>query len=151
MNQTQTVKMRGDFVLLRADALRLLLPQREVAATEYIEQAPQATREPGRFVLHDAAGTPQPLWALSEHMRPLDRFPPDRFLLTRLSGAGPAVALAWNEVRVLIDTELEFHALPAIMQGEGALVDAYVELDGELAFCTSARRVLLPETLAHPD
>jgi len=150
MSQTQTVKMRGDFVLLRADALRLLLPQRDVATTEYIEQAPVPTGEAGRFTLPDASGTPQPVLALSEHMRPLDRFPADRFLLTRLSGEGPAVSLAWNEVRVLIDTQLEFHALPAVMQGEGDLIDAYVELDGELAFCTTARRVL-PEVLAHPD
>lgn len=147
MSQTRILKMRGDFVLLRADALRLLLPQRDVAATEYIEQAPAATREAGRFVLDDGNGTPQPVWALSERMRPLDRFPADRFLLTRLSGEGPAVALAWNEIRVLIDTELEFHALPPVMQGAGALIDAYVELDGELAFCTSARRVL-PAALA---
>lgn len=150
MSQTRTVKMRGDFVLLRADALRLLLPQREVATTEYIEQAPVSTSEAGRFTLPDASGTPQPVWALSEHMHPLDRFPADRFLLTRLSGEGPAVSLAWNEVRVLIDTELEFHALPAVMQGAGDLIDAYVELDGALAFCTTAQR-LLPEALAHPD
>lgn len=150
MSQTKTVTMRGDFVVLRADALRLLLPQRDVAATEYIEQAPVSTEVAGRFVLPDAGGTPRPLWALSEQLRPLDRFPADRFLLTRLNGAGPAVALAWNEVRVLIDTELEFHALPTVMQGAGGLIDAYVELDGELAFCTSARRVL-PEALAQPE
>lgn len=150
MSQTRTVKIRGDFVVLRADALRLLLPQRDVAGTEYIEQAPVATDQAGRFVFHDDSGTPRPLWALSEQLRPLERFPADRFVLTRLSGAGPAVSLAWNEVRVLIDTELEFHALPAVMQGAGGLVDAYVELDGELAFCTSARQVL-PEALAQPD
>jgi len=150
MSQTRTAKIRGDFVLLRADALRLLLPQREVATTEYLEQVPVSTSEAGRFTLSDANGTLQPVWALSEHMRPLHRFPADRFLLTRLSGGSPAVSLAWNEVRVLIDTELEFHALPAVMQGAGDLIDAYVELDGALAFCTTAQR-LLPAALAHPD
>lgn len=142
MNQTRTMRMRGDFVLLRADALRLLLPQREVATTVYLEQQPATTREPGIFTLSDAQGTRYPVIALSEHMRALDRFPSDRFVLTRLGGADQGVCLAWNEVRVLIDTELEFHALPDVMQGEGDLIDAYVELDGELAFCTSTRRAL---------
>lgn len=150
MSLSKTVKMRGDFVLLRADALRLLLPQREVAATEYIEQTPVPAGEAGLFTLHDAHGASQSVVALSEHMRPLDHFPAERFLLTRLSGEGPNLSLAWNEVRVLIDTELEFHALPPVMLGEGDLIDAYVELDGELAFCTTARR-LLPEALAHPE
>lgn len=141
MSLDRTVTRRGDFVLLRADTLRLLLPQHEVAATGYIDHAPLATGEPGRFALPEGGGAPQDLWALSPQLRPLERFPADRFLYTRLAGAGAAVALAWNEVRVLIGAELALHALPAVMRGAGDLVDAYVELDGELAFCTTARRV----------
>jgi hypothetical protein len=148
--QARTMKMRGDFVLLRADSLRLLIPQRDVSSTEYIDQAPVASAEPGVFVLGDQPGGAQAVLALSAQMDLLGTFPPDRFLLTRFTGSHQGTALAWTEVRVLIDTELEFHAMPAVMQGKGALIDAYVEIDRELAFCTTAQR-MLPETLTHPD
>lgn len=145
--QARTMKMRGDFVLLRADSLCLLIPQRDVSSTEYIDQAPVATAEPGIFVLGDGQSTAQ---ALSEQMARLDRFPPDRFVLTRFTGPRQGTALAWTEVHVLIDAELEFHALPAVMQGGGGLIDAYVEIDRELAFCTTAQR-MLPGMRTQPD
>lgn len=148
--QARTMKMRGDFVLLRADSLRLLVPQRDVSSTEYIDQRPVATAEPGVFVLGDKPGGAQAVLALSAQMDLLGTFPPDRFVLTRFTGSRQETALAWTEVRVLIDTELEFHAMPAIMQGKVELIDAYVEIDRELAFCTTAQR-MLPETLMHPD
>lgn len=144
------MKMRGDFVLLRADGLRLLLPQREVVSTEYRDRAPAATAQAGIFALEDAHGMPQPVAALSDRMALMDPFPQDRFVLTRFAVPGQATALAWNDVRVLIDTELEFHALPAVMQDGAGLVDAYVEIDHELAFCTTAQR-MLPEALARSD
>ncbi len=143
------MKMRGDYVMLRADALRLLLPQREVTATEYIEHAPMPTDRPGVHALPMPDGGRQEVVALSAQLLPLDDFPPDRFLLTRLGGAQGGIAVAWNEVRVLIDTELEFHALPAIMRGERDLIDAYVELGGELVLCTTSR--VLPAALQHPE
>lgn len=149
-NRATTMKIRGDFVLLRADGLRLLLPQREVMSTEYRDHAPAATAQAGVFALEDAHGTPHPVAALSDRMELMDRFPQDRFLLTRFAGAGLPTALAWNDVRVLIDTELELHALPAVMQDGAGLVDAYVEIDHELAFCTTAQR-MFPEALAQPD
>lgn len=144
------MKMRGDFVLLRADSLRLLMPQRDVTSTEYIDRMPGATAEPGIFVLGDDPGAAQVVLALSERMDKLDSFPPDRILLTRFTGPTRTTALAWTEVRVLIDAELEFHALPAILRGGGGLIDAYVEIDKELAFCTTVQR-MLPEMRTHPD
>jgi len=80
----------------------------------------------------------------------LDTYPERRFLLTRHGDASRNFSLAWSEVRVFIDTEFEFHALPAVMQKDGALIDAYVEIDGELAFCTTAPR-LLPEALSQQE
>lgn len=148
--QTRTMKMRGDFVLLRADSLRLLIPQRDVSSTEYIDETPVATAEPGVFVLGEKPGGAQTVLALSAQMDLLHRFPSDRFLLTRFTGSRQGTALAWTEIRVLIDTELEFHAMPAVMQGKVELIDAYVEIDSELAFCTTAQR-MLPETLTHPN
>lgn len=149
-DQTRVMRMRGDYVLLRADSLRLLMPQRDLSGTEYREQLPTATAVPGIFALADAQGGHQQVLALSEQLRPLNHFPQDRVLLTRFAAAGQGSALAWNEVRVLIDTELEFHALPEVMQGRDGMIDAYVEIDHELAFCTTAQR-LLPEVLAQAD
>lgn len=151
MHQTRTRRIRGDYVLLRADSLHLLVPQRDVTSTEYREQMPQATSEAGIFTMADASqGTEQPVAALSSQMTLLERFPEDRRLLTRFAGAGPRAALAWSEVRVLIDTELEFHALPDIMRNDAGPIEAYVELGRELAFCTTAQR-LFPDVPAKPD
>lgn len=140
--RTTAIQVRGDFVLLRAGSLRLLLPQHDVHATEYMEQAPDPIGIPGIFSLGEADGEAHLVAALSETMRMLSEIPTDRFLLTRFDGERRHFSLAWSEVRVLIDTALELRPLPAIMQGKAGLIDAYVELDGELAFCTTAHRVL---------
>ena len=135
-------KMRGNFVLLRADSLRLLLPQQDVNSTEYIDSAPLGTPEAGIFSYSETDNTTRKVVALSDQMYALARFPADRFLLTQLAKDGQALSFAWNEVRVLIDAELEQHSLPAVMQGPDALVDSYLELDGELVFCMSAQRLV---------
>jgi hypothetical protein len=63
-------------------------------------------------------------------------------VLTRLESAAGGLAFAWNEARVLIDARLELHALPPAMRVPGAPIDGYVEHDGELVFCTTARAVV---------
>lgn len=141
-----SLKMRGDFVVLRADGLRLLLPQKDVSSTEYIEHIPETSNTPGVYLLRDSDGMEHQVIALSEDMSLMNAYPAQRFLLTRHGDASRNFSLAWSDVRVLIDSELEFHALPAVMLKEDALVDAYVEIDGELAFCTTAPR-LLPDVL----
>jgi hypothetical protein len=148
MTQETTITMRGDYVLLRADRLRLLVPQRTVLGTDYRDQTPRPTDLPGVHALADVAGVTRRVVALSEDMQPLENFPADRFLLTRLS-ADPDCAMAWNEVRVLIDTELSFHDLPDVLKGVTQRVDAYVELDGELAFCTTPDRIYPQLALDH--
>jgi hypothetical protein len=137
-----TSRMRGNFVLLRADSLRVLLPQQDLSSTEYIDSAPSDTSEPCIFSYSEAGSEPRKVVAVSGQMQPLERFPGDRFLLTQLVDEEHTLSFAWNEMRVLIDVELEQHALPAVMQGSGALIDSYVELDGELVFCMSAQRMI---------
>jgi hypothetical protein len=141
-DDARTLRMRGDYVLLRADGLRLLLPQRDVVATEYREQAPRPGTQAGLFMLPQGLGGDQDVVALSQDLTRLEHFPEDRHLLTRLAAAGRRLALAWSEVRVLIDTELEFHALAAILRSAEGVIDAYVEIDDEPAFCTTAQRML---------
>jgi hypothetical protein len=140
--EAKIIQARGDFVMLRADSLRLLLPQHDVNVSEYLEQAPTPTDNPGLFSFAEVTGKPQLVAALSDQMQMMTTFPSGRFLLTRLSG-NPELLLAWTEMRVMIDAALEFHPIPQIVRGGGALIDAYVEMDdGELAFCTTADRVL---------
>ena len=135
-------RMRGNFVMLRADTLRLLLPQQDVSSTEYIDRMPSGTAAAGIFSHSEADSAARNVVALSDQMHALATFPGDRFLLTRLADAQHELSFAWNEVRVLIDAELEQRALPAVMQGPDAMVESYLELDGELVFCISAQRLV---------
>jgi hypothetical protein len=134
--------MRGNFVLLRADSLRLLLPQQDVISTEYIESAPSTTSEPGVFTHAEDAGMQRKVLAFSGEMHAMTTFPSDRILLTQLADDQHDISFAWNEVRVLIDTELERHVLPAVTQGRTAMVDSYLDLDGELVFVSSAQQLI---------
>lgn len=145
-----SLKMRGDFVLLRADDLRLLLPQKDVSSTDYIEHTPEPSNTHGVYLLRNPDGTEHQVIALSGSMGMLGSYPSERFLLTRHGDASQDFSLAWSDVQVLIDTELEFHALPAVMQRDGALIDAYVKIDGELVFCTTAPR-LLPDMFTRQE
>jgi hypothetical protein len=134
-------RISGDFVMLRADSLRLLLPRQEVGAAEYVEHEVRATARPGMFE-HGEGDALRWVVALSGRMRPLTRFPADRFVLASLEADGPALSFAWNEVQVLIDAEFERHELPMALRLPGAPIGSFVERDGELILCTSAERVL---------
>ncbi len=134
-------RVGGNFVLLRADGLRLLLPRQDVGAAEYIEHEPRPTGAPGLFEDGEGDGLRQVV-ALSDQMRVLPDFPRGRFVLTKLRAGEGELFFAWNEVQVLIDAQFERHALPPVMQAPGAPIEAYVERDGEVLLCTTATRVL---------
>ena len=140
--QARTMHVRGDFVVLRADSLSLLLPQHDVNVSEYLEQAPSPTDSNGIYALGEVDGRTQRVAALSSEMKLMHEFPAGRFVLTRLSGSQDLL-LAWNEVRVMMDTAFEFCPLPEVLRGRVGLIDAYVVLDdGVVAFCTTANRLL---------
>jgi hypothetical protein len=133
--------VRGNFVLLVADSLRLLLPQEDVVALERIGSNQFPDSATGLFPYRQDEQIGQ-IVALSERLRPLRIFPRERFLLSRLVSAGQDFFLAWNEVRVLIDVELKPQPLPAVMQVPGAPIEAYVGLDGALVLCSTAAQLL---------
>jgi hypothetical protein len=133
--------MSGNFVLLRADSLRLLLPQQDVGAAEYVEHEVRATAQRGMYE-HGEGDDLRWVVALSERMRPLASFPTDRFVLASLEADGTALSFAWNEVQVLIDADFEKHELPTALRAPDAPIDAYVELDGEVVLSTTAERLL---------
>ncbi|HWI84172.1 hypothetical protein [Ramlibacter sp.] len=133
----------GNFVLLRAGALRLLLPQSDVGPAQHMQgqPAPLAGR-PGLFEQVQDGAT-RTVAALSDRLRPLQVFPGGRFVLTTLATAAAGeLRFAWDEVRVLIGARLEPSPLPAAMRSRGGPIDGYVQLDGELLLCTTAQRVL---------
>ena len=139
--QAVPASVAGSFVLLRADKLRLLLPQQDVGAAEYIEHAPRATATAGLFEYGTGQGL-RYIVALSEQLQYLPVFPGGRFVLTRLMAGDAQVCFAWNEVRVLIAPELAPRPLPAAMRAKGAPIDDYVEHEGEVLLCSTADRVV---------
>lgn len=113
--------LEGHYVLLRADSLRMLLPQASVGAAEYRDAASCA----GRTVV-----------APSGRLRPLDEVPAGRFVLTQLAASGEGSAwFAWDEVHVLIAVKLRARPLPPALRATGMPFTAYVEIDGEVVLC----------------
>jgi hypothetical protein len=141
LNAAGAATLQGNFVVLRADSLRLLLPQEEVGAADYLDSAPLPSGEAGVFFC-GAADAPRSVVALSERMRPLAGFPVGRFLVTSLRTPELELSFAWNEVRVLIGARVERLPLPPAMRLAGAPIHGYVEHAGELLLCSSAEQVL---------
>lgn len=133
--------LRGNFVLLRADSLRLLLPQEDVGAAEYISGMPDATGATGIFAQGEGDAA-RNVVALSGQMRALPVFPQGRFLLTRLGGEEHDLSFAWSEVRVLIGAEFAPRPLPSALRMRNAPIVSYVEFDGEITLCTTAASVV---------
>ena len=123
--------LRGNFVMLRADTLRLLLPQAEVGGAQYLDPATTAQG-------HDEGGR---ILALSSQMKLLAERPPQRFVVATLEQGGEGRRWCWDELRVLIDVELRPRALPAVLVASDTPVEHYVEHEGHIAFLCSAHRV----------
>jgi hypothetical protein len=135
-----TDTLRGNFVLLVADGLSLLLPQHEVGAAEYLGDTLEAADEAGLFKLAGTADQRR-FAALSAQMTLLPVFPSGRFLVTTLSGEDREISWCWNELRVLINVELPLHPLPQVMLAADTPVSHYVELDGKLAWPCNAKQM----------
>lgn len=137
---TASRELRGNFVLLRADTLRLLLPQTDVGAAAYLDQTPRATDMPGLFEHRGEAGG-QAVLALSAHMVPLAQYPQDRFFVTPIATPLGDIGFGWSEVTVLIDAQLQPQALPTALVAEHAPLKEFVEIDGHVVFCCDAEHV----------
>lgn len=144
MKQTVSVaaptELRGNFVLLRADKLRLLLPQADVGAASYLDQVPQATDMPGVF-MHSGEAGEQMVVALSSRMVPLQAYPQDRFLVTPVATPQGEFGFGWSEVQVLIDARLKPQAVPAALAWSHGPLQEFVEIDDQVVFCCDAARL----------
>ena len=133
-------ELHGNFLLLRADALHLLLPQHDVGAATHLEAAPQPTDMPGFFVHGDAAN-PQPVVALASDMRPLAQFPADRFFVTAIATPLGEIGFGWSEVSVLLDARLHAQAVPTALLTDQTPLREFVEIDGRVVFCCDSARL----------
>ncbi len=131
---------RGNYVLLCADTLDILLPQHEVGAAEYLDGVLVTSEIPGLLQL---AGEPSPrrFAALSAQMKLLPHCPPERFLITSLGDADEELGWCWNELRILIDVELQPQPLPDVLLTPSTPVSHYVEIEGKLAYLCSAHQL----------
>lgn len=132
--------LRGNFVMLRAETLRLLLPQTEVGAAEYLEIRPEPTAEPGHLALPDEAAARR-FVAMSAQMTLLPHCPADRFVVAAIGDSCNSPGWCWDELQVLIDVELQPQPLPAVLLAAETPVDGYAEHSGEIAYLCSARRL----------
>ena len=135
-----TPALRGNYVLLRADSLRLLLPQHEVGAAEYLASPLQASDAAG--ILRQADDPAHRRFAaLSAQMTLLPQCPVNRFVLTTLGDDDDDLGWCWNDIKVLIDIELRPQSVPAVLMAPYTPVDCFVDHDGEIAFLSTAQRL----------
>lgn len=132
--------MQGDFVMLRAGGLRLVLPQAEVGAAEYLAARPAQAAERGVFRIAGEGG--ERLYAaLAQDMTLLADMPAERFVAASLAGDAAGIGWCWDELRVLIGAKLRSIAVPSALVDGATPVSRYVEVDGEIAFVCSAERL----------
>lgn len=124
--------------MLTADTLTLLLPQHEVGAIEYLENELECGEAPGIFRLPDEQNG---RWfaALSAQMTLLPVCPAERFIVTSLGNQD--LGWCWSALRVLIDVELTFLPLPAVLIAPDTPVGQYVEFEGKFSYLCSARQL----------
>ena len=133
-----TEAVRGNFIVLRADKLRLVLPQQDVVSTDYMAERPVLI-EGETGLLQMPQDTDAAVYvAVSSELKLLDVCPDDRFVSTQLQGVD--VRWCWSEVRVLIQAELHPEPLPATLLSPGTPVREIVAIEDESAYmCSSAQ------------
>ena len=128
--------IRGNHVLLRADGLRLVLPQRDIRSTDYMMSRP-VRMDGENGLLHVPGSTDAAVYvAVSAGMQLLEECPADRFISTVLQGLD--VHWCWSDVRVLLNAELLPLPLPVSLIAPGTPVREVVAVGGEWAYMCSA-------------
>jgi hypothetical protein len=135
-----TTELRGNLVLLRADSLRLLLPQGEVGAARHLNATPMPGERAGLFK-HEGTEGNLTLIALSGAMRPLSSYPAVRFVITPMRTTHGVVMFAWDEVSVLIGARLPARPVPAGLVWRDSTVQHFVEMGDKIAFCCNAQKL----------
>lgn len=134
------VMPRGNYVLLTAGTLHLILPQQEVGAADYLEGELEASDTPGLLKLAGEEGTRR-FVSLSAQMTLLPHCPPERFVVVSVGDDNDDLSWCWDELLVLINAELPVHSLPPVLLAPDTPVRQYVEFEGKLAYLCSAHQL----------
>lgn len=133
--------LRGDFVFLRADGLRLLMPLHDIVQMSYFEDA-----EAAQAFHHLSQGTTFEIVtqqheeqqdglgnvAVSQDLKLLPSLPDDRYILTQMAGA--YVRFAWAEMAILTDQTLPAEPIPAQFLQDSCPLTALVSFAEQPAF-----------------
>ena len=122
---------------MRADKLRLLIPQTEVRAIGHLDVRPEPSGMPGLLA---APGRDDVCYlALSDDFRLLESCPEDRFVTTSMRVTDDMETFwCWAEARVLLDYSLEIHEMPKILLTAASPVRSYALLDDRPVFICDA-------------
>ena len=130
-------ELHGNFIMLRADSLRLVVAQQSVVSTEYLASKPVAFGTEHGLLHIPEANDDAVYVAISPEMRLLQACPPDRFVATQLEGLD--VRWCWSEVRVLMDVHLHLHPLAEALLTPFTPVRQMVALGESWAFVCTAQ------------
>lgn len=128
---------QNQYVLLRADKLRLLIPQVEVAAIQHLEGLPEPSGMPGLLAVpgqDDACYI-----VLADDLHLLESCPADRYVTTLMhSDDGMQTYWCWSEARVLLDYIPELNDVPEVLLAADSPLREYALMDEEPVFLCSA-------------
>ena len=124
------------YVMLRLDALRLLLPQAEILTLEPAEEAEMSTPHPG--AVNDYQG--QPVFALTGELDEFIKPCADRPICALLGLAdGSYFGLLCNQAELVPAAGLAIRPLPAVMgEAEPALLGIALDEEGPLCLSSAA-------------
>ena len=130
----------GRYAVLTMDNLDLLIPQHQVHA---LEPGVDVRRSEGEEVGWIAvAGSPSPVYCLSEDLRPLREVPAGRRICVLLDLGPRLFGVLCDQVVMLDRAGIEVLPLPACMRTPGTPLQGLV-LQGERVLCVTSAQDLL--------
>lgn len=128
--------LSGNHVLVRADNLRLLLPQQDVVSTDYLQGRPELM-DAQTNLLHVPDATDGAVYvSMDENMRLMPKAPEDRFVTTSLQGV--EVRWCWTEVRVILGEDIDTWTLPPVLLSPYTPVREIAAIGSEWVYACSA-------------
>lgn len=137
-NELAANQVKGDFVFLRADGLKLLFPLDDVAHTAYLGKETNTPIGSSHLVMDTAKENDITNdLAISETLQLLPELPKDRFILVQMKGID--VRLCWSEMSIMTNRQLTVEWIPLQFLQEGAPLRALVMIDEQpVFFCDTA-------------
>lgn len=135
----------GNFVLLRADNIRLLFPESQIGVPEYLQDnlsVVDGADGMGLFCVNNEKNG-HVYMALSDQIQILKEPPVNRSVVTPIRSAeGGEVRWCWSEVKNISQHSVYLQTLAPAMLVSDTLVSHFAEVDGNLAFLCDAGQLL---------